>query len=290
MQCDVCAATRPDDERYCARCGAALRAGDPADACTVVLSFDVDGPSGMIQRNPEVERLPSARSFGEYGPTVGAPHLLALLERLDVPASFYVPGWVAERHPRLVERIAAAGHEIGHHGYLHEPPATLQPDQEAALLDRASAVLAGITGAPPRGYRSPAWELSDATLGLLQERGFLYDSSLMGSDAPYLAAPGLVELPVHWSLDDYPYLVFGPGDGRRLMASPSHVLEAWSWAFAETWQRGGVFTLTMHPYIIGRPGRLRVLAELVDHMRTFADVRFARADAVAQEALARAGL
>ena len=255
------------ERRFCPACGAALWSPDSdagAAECTVVLSFDVDGSSGMINRDPRVEHRPSARSFGDYGPTVAVPHILTALARADVPASFYVPGWVAERNPATVERIATAGHEIGHHGYLHEPPATLLviSEEEAEVLDKGSEILRGITGESVAGYRSPSWELSDVSLQLMVERGFRYDSSLMGSDAPYWVAAGdsaLVELPIHWALDDYPYFVFAPTDGRRLQAAPEHVESTWRDAFDEIRRRGGVFTLTMHPYIIGRPGRVAML-------------------------------
>ncbi len=271
------------ERRFCPACGTTLWSPDSdagAGECSVVLSFDVDGSSGMMNRDPRVEQRPSARSFGDYGPTVALPHILTALARANVPASFYVPGWVAERWPASVEGIVAGGHEIGHHGYLHEPPATLSADQEAAVLDQGSEVLAGITGARPVGYRSPSWELSDVSLSLLAERGFRYDSSLMGSDAPYwVAADGgaLVELPIHWALDDYPYFVFAPTDGRRLMASPEQVESTWRAAFDEIRRRGGVFTLTMHPYIIGRPGRLAMLERLIQYMRSKRGVTFARA-------------
>ena len=275
-------------ERYCAGCGAALRPARDANECAVVISFDVDGASGMINRDPGVEQRPSARSFGDYGPLVAVPHILALLEERRIAASFYVPGWIAERNSSVLERIAEAGHEIAHHGYLHEPPASLSAEQEAEVLDLGSEILRGIVGDAPAGYRSPSWELSDHSLALLRERGFRYDSSLMGGDAPYWAAEGLVELPIHWALDDYPYFVFAPTDGRRLMAAPEHVYAAWRDAFDELYSRGGVFTLTMHPYIIGRPGRLRMLDRLLDHIQRHQNVQFHRAiDLVDEFAAAR---
>ena len=279
MSCPHCgwSSGRSSEERYCAGCGAALRPARDANECAVVISFDVDGASGMINRDPGVEHRPSARSFGDYGPSVAVPHILALLAERGIPASFYVPGWIAERNPSVVERIAEAGHEIGHHGYLHEPPASLSAEQEAEVLDLGSEILRGIVGEAPAGYRSPSWELSDHSLALLRERGFRYDSSLMGGDAPYWAAEGLVELPIHWALDDYPYFVFAPIDGRRLMAAPEHVYAAWRDAFDELYSRGGVFTLTMHPYIIGRPGRLMMLDRLLDHIQRHPNVGFWRA-------------
>lgn len=271
------------DRRFCPACGAALWSPDTdegAGECTVVLSFDVDGSSGMINRDPRVEQRPSARSFGDYGPTVAVPHILTALSCADVPASFYIPGWVAERNPATVEQIASGGHEIGHHGYLHEPPATLSADEEAEVLDRGSDILEGITGERVAGYRSPSWELSDVSLQLMAEREFRYDSSLMGSDAPYWVGAGdsaLVELPIHWALDDYPYFVFAPTDGRRLQAAPDQVESTWRDAFDEIHRRGGVFTLTMHPYIIGRPGRVSMLERLIGYMKSKSGVTFARA-------------
>ena len=209
MECPACGRTNGESAHTCAGCGAALVVGRWPDGvrCGVVISFDVDGPSGMMNRDPAVAEMPSTRSMGEYGPVVAAPLILALLRREQVAASFYFPGWVAERYPRLVERVRADGHEVAHHGYLHEPPATLSRDEEAAVLDRTNAILRGITGEPAAGYRSPSWELSEHSLELLLERGFRYDSSLMGQDLPYFlgpeagSSPGpLVELPVHWSL------------------------------------------------------------------------------------------
>ena len=166
--------------------------------CVAMLSFDVDGVSGALNQNPDSARLPSFMSAREYGPSVGAPRILDLLDKYDIKASFYIPGYVAETHEELVLDIQRRGHEIGHHGYMHEPPATLTRDQEAAVLDRGSAILERITGEKPLGYRSPSWELSDDSLTLLIERGFVYDSSLMGNDIPYkVDADGsdIVEIP-----------------------------------------------------------------------------------------------
>jgi peptidoglycan/xylan/chitin deacetylase (PgdA/CDA1 family) len=256
--------------------------------CTVMLGFDVDGPSASIHRNPAVEHMPSARSMGEFGPNVAVPRILELLARREIAASFYIPGWIAERYPAMVEAVAAAGHEVAHHGYLHEPPADLDgAEAEAAVLDRGSAILEGITGERPLGYRSPSWELSEHSLDLLAERGFVYDSSLMGDDAPYLVEGGgrqLVEIPVHWSLDDAPYYMFNPSSGRvSLMAAPRDVVDSWIDAFDEAYERGRAFTLTLHPWISGRLGRLKQFERLLDHIASREGVRFRRAIDVARE-------
>jgi peptidoglycan/xylan/chitin deacetylase (PgdA/CDA1 family) len=261
----------------------------PGDTrCVAVLSFDMDGASAMIHRNPDVQRMPSTLSHGDFGPRVAVPRILELLREHDIAASFYVPGWVAERFPDTVAAVASAGHEVAPHGYMHEPPATLSRDEEAAILDRSSAILEGITGERPLGYRSPSWELSEHSLDLLMERGFVYDSSLMGDDAPYRvpAAGGgeLVEIPVHWSLDDAPYFVFNPAVSRtNVPASPAQVYDTWSTAFDELYDRGRCYVLTVHPWIIGRAGRLTILDRLIRHIREQPGVKFRRSIGLARD-------
>ena len=249
--------------------------------CVVVLSFDVDGVSGAINRNPDAARLPSLMSMREYGPSVATPRILDLMDNYGINASFFIPGYVAETHQSLVEEIARRGHEIAHHGYMHEPPATLSKAEEERVLDKGVAIIERITGAKPLGYRSPSWELSEHSLSLLAERGFEYDSSLMGDDIPYeVDADGtrLIEIPIHWELDDAPYFNYSPSLGSRsLMASPEHVYQVWSAAFDGMYHYGRSFVLTMHPFVIGRPGRLRALERLIQHMRELPGVEFMRA-------------
>ena len=254
----------------------------PGDTRLVaMLTFDVDGPSGALRRDPTLADKPSLLSMGDFGPTVGLPRILDLLHRHAIPASFFVPGWIAERHPERIADIADQGHEIAHHGYQHEPAATLTSDEdEGELLDRASAILEDVTGQKPLGYRSPSWALSADSLRLLKERGFVYDSSLMGSDVPYFVEAGdgqLVEIPVHWSLDDAPYYPWSPAQGRTsTLASPKAVYEAWEWEFEGAYSDGGALILTLHPYFSGHHGRLQVLERLINHMKARGGVEFMR--------------
>ncbi len=256
--------------------------------CVALLTFDVDGVSSWLRRNADFARLPSLMSMAEYGPSVAAPRILDLLDRYDIPASFYVPGYVAETHVDLVREIVRRGHEVGHHGYLHEPPASLTAAEERETLEKGSAILSDITGAAPRGYRSPSWELSESSLDLLAEYGFLYDSSLMGDDAPYLLRPEepalrLVEVPIHWVLDDAPNFVYAPSANRLgPMRSPQEVYETWAAEFEGLYHYGRSFHLTMHPQYIGRPGRLLMLERLINHIRSFPNVEFMRVVDVAE--------
>ena len=256
--------------------------------CVAMLTFDVDGVSSWIRRDAGFARLPSLMSMAEYGPAVATPRILDLLDSHDIKASFYVPGYVAETHPALVEDMVWRGHEVGHHGYMHEAPASMSAAEEEEVLEQGIAILRGITGEAPRGYRSPSWELSEVSLDLLSSHGFLYDSSLMGDDAPYLLNPEdparrLVEVPIHWCLDDAPNFVYAPSANRMgPMRNPDEVFGAWAAEFEGLYRYGRSFNLTMHPQYIGRPGRLLMLERLIDHIRGFPNVEFLRVLDVAE--------
>jgi peptidoglycan/xylan/chitin deacetylase (PgdA/CDA1 family) len=263
------------------------------------LSFDFDAVSPWILRG---ETSPTALSRGEFG-VVGARRLLVLLARRGIRATWFVPGHTIETYPEMCASVHAAGHEIGHHGYLHEPPATLTRDEEAAVLDRGVEAIRALTGQPPSGYRSPSWELSEHTVDLLLERGFRYDSSLMGhDDQPYRCRTGdvvsrdgpmrfgpetdLWELPVSWSLDDHPHFEYvrragglAPGLHRA-----GDVLENWldDFRYMVRETERGVLTYTMHPQVIGRGHRMLMLERLVAALEGMG-ARFARMDEALEE-------
>ena len=259
----------------------------PGDTrCVAVLGFDIDGQAGAIYGRPENAELPGVMSMREYGPAVATRRILDLLDRYGLKSTFFIPAFVAETHEDLVREIVDRGHEVGHHGYMHEPPATLTRDQEARMLDRATAVLERLTGVRPKGYRSPLWDLSPHSIDLLIARGFEYDSSLFGDDAPYWVESGagkIVEIPVHWELDDYPFFEFSPSTGVvPVAASPDQAFEVWSAAFDGVYRLKRSFVLAMHPFVIGRPGRLRMLERLIRYIKGFPAVEFVRCDELAQ--------
>ncbi|MDP9372387.1 MAG: polysaccharide deacetylase [Chloroflexota bacterium] len=252
--------------------------------CVCVLSFDVDGETIPFVRDPEnARRRLTLQSEAAYGPNVGAPRLLDLLAEYGLPASFYIPGFTAERHPDLIERILRDGHELGHHGYLHERPDTLDDEQEEAVLLRGIEVLERLSGMRPRGYRSPSWELKPGTPALLRRHGFVYDSSLMGDDVPYLVdTPGgpLVELPVQWINDDAPHYSL-----LRGISSQEKVLEIWQAEFAGYHRYGGCYVLTMHPFISGRPSRVLALERFIRYVNGFPGVWWATCGQIADYCL-----
>ena len=151
----------------------------------VAFTFDFDAEEVWIGDDPENANRPGVLSQGTYGAKVAVPLILELLARHGLRQTFFIPGRVAERHPQRVREILAAGHEVGHHGYTHTSPAKLSPADEEAELVRALDVLRGL-GADPVGYRSPSWEFSPETIGLLGKHGFAYSSNYMDDLHPYL--------------------------------------------------------------------------------------------------------
>ncbi len=141
--------------------------------CVVLLTFDLDGVSAILNRTPEAAKRPAVLSRAEFGPQVGVHRILDLLDKYSIPASFFVPGHTAERYEDVVREMVRRGHEVGHHGYMHEPPASLEPQEEAEILDKGSAILEGITGESPLGYRAPSFDMSERTLDLFGERDFV---------------------------------------------------------------------------------------------------------------------
>ena len=253
--------------------------------CAVILSFDVDAESAYVFREPDKAAL----QLGEieerrFGPRVGVPRILRLLEQEQLRASFYVPAYCVVQHPEAVHAIQAAGHELGCHGNVHETLDQLDERQEVAVLEEQLAIFEARLGLRPVGYRSPSWELNRRTPALLKRYGFLYDSSLMGDDVPYWldsADGSLVEVPVNWMLDDAPLYrhVYGSSNG---IADPDRVVRMWSREFKGLHAEGGCFNLTMHPWISGRAGRLDALRELIGYIKSFEGVWFATTEQVAR--------
>ncbi|GAA4872973.1 polysaccharide deacetylase [Saccharopolyspora cebuensis] len=237
-------------------------------------TFDVDAESCVLAHDPGAVGRMSLMGHQAYGPRVGVPRLLELLRRQEVRATFFVPGYTAECYPHVVEAIVDGGHEIGHHGYLHEQMRGIDESTEARYLDRGLEVLERLTGARPVGYRAPWWEMNWHTPRLLVERGFAYDSSLLDDDVPYRLgtadpqAPALVEIPVDWALDDWEQYAFFPGwTGSGVIESPDKAVRMWSLEARARHAEGGCFVLTNHPFLSGRPARAAALEGLVEEVK-----------------------
>jgi peptidoglycan/xylan/chitin deacetylase (PgdA/CDA1 family) len=233
----------------------------------VALTFDFDAEEVWLAADPANASRPGVLSQGTYGAKVGVPLILQILERREIHATFFVPGRVAERYPKVVRAIVGDGHELAHHGYTHTSPTALTPQAEEDELTRGLEILSSF-GRPVTGYRSPSWEFSEHTLALLARHGFGYSSNLMDDIRPYRhGASGIVELPVHWTLDDAPHFSFSGSSWTKKIATVDEVRSIWADELAGLHQLGGSAILTMHPQVIGRPGRLRLLEETIEGLQ-----------------------
>ncbi len=256
---------------------------------SVCLGFDFDAISLWIGSMGSTS--PSTMSRGEFG-AAAMPRILDLLDSYDVRATFCIPGHSVYAYPDLVRRVRDSGHELGHHGWVHENPQKFDRDGERRNLERGFEAFDKVVGVRPRGYRSPAWDFSQNTIDLLLEFGFDYDSSCMGNDVyPYYLRQGdepsptepyvfgrpvdLVEVPVTWGLDDFPAFEYVPGHNPGL-SSPSGIEEIWRGDFDYSYRHanGGVYALTMHPQVIGRGHRMLMLERLLQHISAHEGVVF----------------
>jgi peptidoglycan/xylan/chitin deacetylase (PgdA/CDA1 family) len=226
------------------------------------VTFDFDGESPFLWRRrndlpTEISELEQRR----YGPRRGVFNVLEMLAGLDIRATFFVPGWIAEHYRDAVEAVHEAGHELALHGWCHEPPGDVSTTDLRDTLTRAGDLLADISGQWPVGYRSPSFALTPAAFDVLTGLGVRYDSSLMGDDRPYRIG-GLVEVPVDWTTDDAIYYRYTGGTPRP--PTPAGQLgTAWTEEVAAAISLGTLCNLTMHPWLSGRPARVRRLGELL---------------------------
>lgn len=247
----------------------------------VCLSFDVDTETWDLARGATA---PVSLSAGEFGARQGLPRILALLDKHNVPGSFYIPAVSAMLHPEIIPAILKPSrHEIGVHGWIHESLPTLNNEaEEQRLLDQSVDFLTKAIGRRPAGYRAPSWAFSRFTAEQIARAGFLYDSSMMGMDEPYeLVLDGtpaaLIELPVEWILDDAPYL------GRTgALPSPELVFKTYRDEFDQAYEDRSYYMLTMHPRVVGHRSAMVHLEALVAYMKSKPGVWFATAEQIAR--------
>lgn len=261
--------------------------------CAVMLSFDLDGDT--IWRNGNRgyaggEDFIRSNSVGNYGPKRSVPRLLELLERYQLPATFFVPAKVMEDYPNLLREIDQAGHEIGHHGYAHERFVDLTREEQKAIILRSQEIFERTIGKKAIGYRTPSGDWSRETAGLLDELGFQYSSSMRGDDRPYRTiidgrVTDFIELAPKWDLDDFVqfgYNIFPPEPaGQDRISGIEKVYANFKQEFDGYYRYGLCFVLLMHPQIIGTPGRIMMLEKLLDHILTHDNVWFARGHEIA---------
>ncbi|MFN8201585.1 MAG: polysaccharide deacetylase [Solirubrobacteraceae bacterium] len=244
--------------------------------CAVALTFDVDTDSMLHYSLPERAHTKlTALSWTRYD-QIAIPRIVELYRHYDLKQTFCVPAWVAERYPAMVEKIAAGGHEIVLHGYLHELSSELERDEEAAILDRGAALIEHVAGTRPQGWRAPFYAFSPNSAELLCDAGFTYDSSLMGDDVPYLLrcdAGDLVEIPADYQSDDWAqYVQSVEFEYLMPIRAPARGMEVFRAEFEAAYACGGLWVSIWHPFVSGRLSRLLEVRKLIEDMLERGDV------------------
>ena len=243
----------------------------PGKRCVVCYTVDYDGTGNEVGRGLAPFGMHSA---GRYSARRGVPRHLDMLDRLGIPATFFVPGYDAQCSPDSIRAITSAGHETGAHGYVHEGT-LLSPDEETRRLTLTHAILSDLNGHAPKGWRSPSGQKSAVTLPVLHALGYQYDSSDKDADTPYMLDLGggrsMVEIPNNtYSLDDFPFFNFS-------MTPVSEVVTQWKEEFDARYALGGFFMLTVHPragWGSGTPSRVHAVEETLRHIQSHKDVEF----------------
>lgn len=240
----------------------------------VCLSWDMDNETFEIAAG---NTAPVVLSQGQYGATEGLPRIMALYDKYNIPGSFYIPAVTGLLYPEVVQELTKRPrHEIGIHGWIHESlPDIDDRAEEERLMNKAIEFWTKATGKKPVGYRAPAWAFSKYTLDLIRKAGFEYDSSAMGMDEPYELVSngqptGMVELPVDWILDDYPYFIWNGS-----LPAPELIFKVYQDEFDQAYKEGTMFMLTMHPMISGHRSRIMYLDKFIAYMKSKPGVWFA---------------
>jgi len=273
---------------------------------------DVDAVAGWLGSYGG-EDSPDDISRGLFAGEVGSLRLLKLFERFGIKTTWFIPGHSIETFPEQMKAVAQAGHEIGIHGYSHENPIAMTPEQEEAVLDKCIDLVTKLQGKRPTGYVAPWWEFSAVSNELLIKKGIKYDHSLMHHDfQPYYVRVGdswtkidyskkpenwmkplvrgretdLIEIPASWHLDDLPPMMFiKKAPNSHGFVSPYAIEEMWrdqfDWVYRE--YDYAVFAMTIHPDVSGRPHVLMMLERLYHHIIRHPGVRFCTMNEMADD-------
>ncbi|MEA5084709.1 MAG: polysaccharide deacetylase [Lachnospiraceae bacterium] len=261
--------------------------------CAVMLSFDVDGDTIWKNGSRDFEngdKFIRANSVGNYGPKRAVEKILNLLDKHDIKASFFIPAKVMEDYPLVAQEINNRGHEIGHHGYHHERYVDLSPEEQTSIINKSQKIFEEVIGKKAIGYRTPSGDWSRETAGILYKMGFQYSSSMRGDDRPYRTViegevTDFIELSPKWDLDDFVQFGYNlfPAEpsGQDRIAGIEQVYDNFTKEFDGYYAEGLCFVIQCHPQIIGSPGRLLMYERIIEHIKNFDGVWFAKGSDIA---------
>ncbi|KVD02463.1 polysaccharide deacetylase [Burkholderia ubonensis] len=255
--------------------------------CAVAITVDFNDIHGIQTREPRIAGREKSLSAWRYGATRGVDRLLAAFDEFAVPTSWFVPGAVAQTQAGALREIAAAGHELGVSGDRCEDFDALPLAAQIDACRAGRAALAGAIGRDAEGFRSFNGNWADGFADWLVAEDFTWSSSWRGDDLPYVHPRGdghtdgacLVELPLHYELEDEPYFEFNlfppVPSGQPRIASYRDVLDNWR-RDVDGFRRFGLCCVVrLHPEIIGTAGRIDLLRALLAHLRDAGDAWFA---------------
>lgn len=253
--------------------------------CAVAITFDMDTDSILHLAHPDTaDTRVAAQSWLRYD-EVAVPRIVDMYKEYNMKQTFFIPAWCIERYPKTVEYILKEGHEIAHHGYLHEHPNELSQEEEYHWLKKGIEVIENFTGQRPRGWRAPMYNFSKYSADLLAKEGFLYDSSLMGDDIPYVlksSSGQIIELPTHWAMDDWPQYTHSVDmDYLMPINSPDRAMEVYLSEFEAAWEFGGMWISVWHPFVSGRLARCYRVSKMIEYMHQKGGVWFATLEEIA---------
>ena len=288
----------------------------PEKKILCAFGVDLDAVAGWLGSYGG-ENSPDDISRGIFAGEVGTPRLLKLFDRVGIKTTWFVPGHSIDTFPRETEAIVGAGHEIGMHGYSHENPIAMTPEQEEAVLVKCIELITGVSGKRPTGYVAPWWEFSHVTNELLLKHGSKYEHSLMHRDFECyyvrvgdswtnidFAKPasewmqglvrgeetGLVEIPANWYLDDLPPMMFIKGSpNSHGFVNPRDIEQIWKDQFDYVYREydDAVFPITIHPDVSGRPQVLLMLERLIAYITSHPGIQFCTFNEIADDFLSR---
>lgn len=265
---------------------------------------DVDAVAGWLGSYGG-EDSPLDISRGMYAGEVGVLRVLKLLDKYNIKATWFIPGHSLETFPNEMAAVRDAGHELGLHGYSHENPDSLTPEQQRDVLDHTYKLLTDFNhGVPPKGNVAPWWQTSKEGVALLLEKGIEYDHSNMSRDsqAHYLRdqdtwtkidykakartwmkplergkETGLVEIPASWYLEDMtPMMFMKASSNSHGWVAPQTVEQLWKDTFTYLYreEQDFIFPLTIHPDVGGRPQVLLMLERFIEWINAHDNVKW----------------
>ncbi len=254
----------------------------------VCLSFDIDSDSILhLEHGARAVELMAAQSWLRYD-RIAVPRLVEIFRHFGIRQTFFFPAWCMESYPEIVDCLLKAGHEIGHHGYIHENANQRPLDDQRYWLERSLEVFRKLTGSTPKGSRAPLYSFNKDSLELLIESGFAYDASLMGDDVPYLLrgkSGDLIELPSHWAMDDWPHYVHSMEfDYKMPIKAPDEAAKVFLAEFEAMWRHRGMLIAVWHPFVSGRLARAEAIVTMIEHMIERGEVWFAAMEDIAAHA------